>query len=362
MKHRPDLGLQDVLTSAAGALGAPGFTDIMGIGSSSLVVVCLIDGLAATAIEGHPDLFPHLASAGGGSIEAPFPTTTATGLVTLGTGLLPGQHGIVGAAFRLPETEEILSPLRWGSSPSPIAVQPEPTVFERVQEAGVTAVCVGPRQYANSGLTRAAFRGSEYHDAESIGDRVRVIADLDGMAKRSPVLAYAYWPALDRAGHEFGIDSAQWRDAATDVDRLIAEMRATIGSHGSLIVTADHGMVDTQQRIWIDDVPDLQADVNAIAGEPRMRHLYTDQSDAVIVRWSRQLGTNVTLMTRTEAIGEGIFGPVDPFLAERIGDVIAMPSPGVILASRRFDDLVSRLPGQHGGLTDDERRIPGLLV
>lgn len=362
MNHRPDLGLQDVLTSAAGALGAPGFEDVLGIGSSSFVVVCLVDGLGATSIERHPELFPHLADAGGGSIEAPFPTTTATGLVSLGTGLLAGEHGVVGAAFRLPETGDLLSPLKWGSAPSPIAVQPEPTVFERAHEAGIVAFSIGPRQYANSGLTRAAFRGSTYRDAASIDERVQAIRDLRPISSKTPVLAYVYWPALDRAGHEFGVDSQQWRDAAKEVDRLIGALREAMGAHGSLVVTADHGMVDVHTRIWMDKVHELLADVQAVAGEPRMRHLYTEQPETVIARWSRHLGTDATLLTRAAAINEGFFGAVDPFLEERIGDVLALPAPGVVLASARFDDLVSRLPGQHGGLTDDERRIPGLLL
>jgi len=362
MRHRPDLGLQDVLTSAAGALGAPSCDDAIGIGSSSFVVVCLVDGLGATLVERHPELFPHLMAAGGGSIEAPFPTTTATGLVSLGTGLLPGEHGIVGASFRLPETEELLSPLKWGSTPSPIAVQPEPTVFERVQEAGILGVSIGPRQYAHSGLTRAAFRGSTYREAASIEERVQAIGDLNSISSSAPVLAYAYWPALDRAGHEFGVDSPQWREAAKHVDHLVAAMRQAIGAHGTLVVTADHGMVDVQKRIWIDNVSELRADVHAVAGEPRMRHLYTDLPDTVIARWTRQLGDDATLLTRAAAIEAGYFGAVDPLLEERIGDVIALPAPGVVLASAGVDDLVSRLPGQHGGLTEDERRIPGLLL
>jgi len=139
-------------------------------------------------------------------------------------------------------------------------------------------------------------------------------------------------------------------------------MREAIGAHGSLVVTADHGMVDVQRRIWIDTIYELLTDVQAVAGEPRMRHLYTDVPDTVIARWTRQLGDDARLVTRAAAIDAGYFGAVDPLLEDRIGDVIALPAPGVVLASARVDDLVSRLPGQHGGLTEDERRIPGLLL
>jgi predicted AlkP superfamily pyrophosphatase or phosphodiesterase len=363
MKHNPDIGLGDVLTSAAGALGAPNFIDSIGISDSSVVVVCLVDGLGAVAIEEHEQLFPTLMKARGGSIEAAFPTTTSTGLVSLGTGLNPGMHGVVGASFWLPETGEVLAPLRWGSTPSPFAVQPEPTVFERIQDVGVTCFSVGPKSYIHSGLTRAAFRGSEYLSAESVDDRSSLVADIaDRSSGKGPSLIYVYWPALDRTGHEFGVDSRCWREAAADVDALIAKLHRALPPGGRLVVTADHGMIDTKSRVWIEDDHRLSIDVRAIAGEPRMRHLYTDVPEDVAQRWSSVLGDTAQILTRESAIRVGLFGEVDDVVAERIGDVVALPDDGILLASHTYDELVSSLPGQHGGRTEAERRIPALIL
>ncbi len=49
-------------------------------------------------------------------------------------------------------------------------------------------------------------------------------------------------------------------------------------------------------------------------------------------------------------------------MIDRIGDLVVLPSPGVIVASRSFDPLQSSLAGQPGGLTDAERRIPPLIL
>ena len=366
MRHNPDVGLGSVLTSAAGALGVPGFTDVLELGRCSCAVVLLVDALGASVLEHHEDLFPALVRAQGGSIEAAFPTTTSTGLVSLGTGLDPGIHGIVGATFWLPDTSELLGPLRWGSSPSPFAVQPEPTVFERVQDFGVSCFCVGPQTYSHSGLTRAAFRGSEYLAADTIADRADIVAAIAGKASwTSPSLVYVYWPALDRAGHEFGIDSRPWRSAASDVNALVLALHEALSTDARLVITADHGMLDTRSRIWIEDDHRLSIDVRAIGGEPRMRHVYTnhaDDADDVALRWSSVLGEQARIMTRTVAVNEGLFGAVDPAVSERIGDVIALPTDGLLLASHIVDELVSSLPGQHGGLTDAERRIPALIL
>lgn len=361
MEHRFDLNLSHVLPSAAAALDVPGFNDDLGLGRRSFVVVCLIDGLGATSIEAHPELFDALDPARGGSIEAAFPTTTPTGLASLGTGMTAGRHGIVGASFWLPDEEQVLSPLHWGRRPTPSAVQPESTVFERVQRTGVRAVTIAPRAYSNSGLTHAVLRGSEYLPAEDAAQRAAHLRSI--MAASERALIYVYWADLDRAAHEFGSTSGQWRQAAAEVNRLLGDLRAELRADATLVVTADHGIVDCHERIWVEDFPALTAGVRLWAGEPRMRHLYVDDDAPEIARrWQWELGDRVEVLLRQQAIDRGLFGDVDPLLTDRIGDVLVISRGRSIVASRTFDDRVSNLIGHHGGLSDDERRIPALLL
>ena len=361
MQHRPELGLADVLTSGASAVGAPGFVDTLGVGECSLVVVCLIDGLGAEMIEHNLDVFDSLNGAHGGSIEAAFPTTTPTGLATIGTGMAPGRHGLVGASFWLPDIDAVLSPLHWGRDPLPQSVQPEPTIFERTVAAGVRSVTIAPAAYANSGLTSAVLRGSEYLPAETAHERVDRLRAVS--ADGRPCLAYIYWAALDRAAHEFGLDSDTWRRAAADVDTLIGMLRSSLPASSALIVTADHGMVDCDERVWLEDVPELLAGVRQIAGEPRMRHLYVDgEPDVVSRRWSDFLGERARVLLQVDAINEGLFGDVDENLVGRIGDVLVIAQGSCIVASHTVDERVSLLRGHHGALSDAERRVPGLIM
>jgi len=361
-----NLALFDVLPSAAAAVGVPRCEDRLGIGLADVVIVCLVDGLGASDVEEYPQLFESLADARGGSIAAAFPTTTATGLASLGTGLPSGQHGIVGASFLLPETGRTLNPLHWGSDPPSVAVQPERTVFEHIATAGVDAVAIGPAAYAGSGLTRAVLRGAQYVHAESTSERIdrATAAIADAAKRRVPLVAYVYWPALDRAGHEHGVGTAPWMEAAGQVNSLVHGLRSVLPEAGRLVVTADHGMVDAGHRIWWEDEPALRWGVRVLAGEPRMRHVYVDDEthEGVCQRWHDVLGERARVYPRATAIAAGLFGPVDPALADRIGDIVVVAEPGTSIASRRVDGRVSALPGQHGGDSDRERRIPGLIL
>ena len=354
--------LADVATSAAAAIGVAPFTDVLGIGPARHVVVCLIDGLGANLLQRNATWAPRLSALSGRPINAVFPTTTPVGLGSFGTGLLPGAHGLVGASFMLPEIDDVLNPLHWGAEPVPMAVQPERTVFETVSRAGVTMTTVSHAAYRDSGLTRAVLRGSDYRDAEGIDDRVAEVASVLAASDRS--FTYVYWAQLDRTGHEFGVDSTQWRAALARADALVGGLIDTLPPGAALVVTADHGMVDCPRelRVQIEDDPLLMAGVVRIAGEPRARHVYVRDGAAADVAqaWSSVLGPSARVLLRAQLIDQGLFGPVDVTLTERIGDIMAVCCGSTMLGSR-VDSLVSGLIGQHGALTEDELLIPALV-
>ena len=196
----------------------------------------------------------------------------------------------MGAAFEYPETGELLSPLQWGAHPSPVAVQPEPTVFEKVARSGATMTTVSPGAYRDSGLTRAVLRGADYVPADDIDQRVAAVAAL--LRAAGPSFTYVYWPELDRVGHEFGVASREWRLALQRADALVGRLVDALVPGSTLLVTADHGMVDcpTEQRIDIEANPLLMAGVRRVAGEPRARHLYVAAGAEADVQAAWQAG------------------------------------------------------------------------
>ncbi|MBK9740069.1 MAG: alkaline phosphatase family protein [Actinobacteria bacterium] len=358
----PRLTLADVGTSAAAAIGVPGFRDTLLVGPCEQVVVCLIDGLGWNLLAGHRQHAPNLTALSGGTVDAAFPTTTPVGLGAFGTGLLPGAHGLVGASFFLPETGAILSPLHWGDDPPPVVIQPEPTVFEQVARSGARMTTVSPEAYRDSGLTRAVLRGADYRGAEAIEDRLDQVSSV--LSVGGPSFTYVYWFELDRIGHEFGVDSDQWRDALGRADALVGRLVDALPVGATLVVTADHGMVDCPpgERIQIEEDAALMLGVERVAGEPRARHVYCVEGAApdVAAAWREVLGERAQVLTRADIVDGGLMGHVDPSLVERIGDVMAVSRGAAMLASK-VDTTVSRLLGQHGALTADEVLIPALV-
>jgi len=326
------------------------------------VVVLLVDGLGARQLAGHPDVAPVLSGLPElGPLAAPFPSSTAVSLTSLGTGLPPGMHGIVGTSFRL-EDGTTLAPLQWGEVPNPVLTQPEPTLLERAEAAGALVVSAAPAAFRASGLTRAALRGGEYPGADSLQDRVTIAADTVARARVQgrPSLVYAYWPDLDKAGHVHGVGSGQYRAELARVDSLVAGLVDLVDVDVALLVTADHGLVDVpdERRIDLDSLPALRRGVRTVLGEPRVRHVYTDPAATRQVHrtWSSELGDRAEVLLRHQVAD--LLGPLDEWHAERVGDVVAVATEDWGLVSDRVDRIVSGLRGQHGGLTADEVEIP----
>ncbi len=351
------VALHDVLPSVAASLGVPGYVDLMDLPRSDRYVVCLIDGLGWMALQDHPEHAPFLHSLGGACIEADFPTTTPVGLASLGTGLPTGEHGFVGASFWLPETQSVLAPLHWPSDLPVSMVQPEPTIFEVIARHDRDSVSIGAADYAMSGLTRAVLRGSRYENADTSAEVVHKVGNSKAAC------TYVYWSALDRVGHAAGTESEEWRAQLGVVDVLVRDITNAVAPGTTIIVTADHGMFDTDaaHRRPIDESAFLRSGVRCIAGEPRVRHVYFREpvDDHVVDMWRTELGEYADVLTRAEA--EPLFGPVAPGVEERIGDLVCVARDRWVLTSHG-DPRVSRFPGQHGALSDAERLIPGIVI
>ena len=355
-----------VLPGAARALGIPTGLDAVDLPASHAVCVVLLDGLGAELLAEAAVHAPFLArmSATGRTLRAGCPTTTATSLGSFGTGLPPGRHGLVGYRVLDPDRDELLNELGWHPDTDPRAWQPHPTVFETAQAAGVSVTRIGNPEFAGSGLTEAAQRGGAFLGLKSL--RHRVSAAADALLQGERALVYLYWGEIDAVGHAVGWRSHRWRHALHHADRLLAGLASRLPTGGTLVVTADHGMVDIPRarRFDLAMAPALRDGIRIVGGEPRFAQLYCEPGVAADVagRVAAELGESAWVRTREQAVAEGWFGPVEDRVRRRIGDVlVASRGTSVFIDSSTMNHHELALVGHHGSLTEAEQLVP-LLV
>ncbi|QBI55248.1 alkaline phosphatase family protein [Streptomonospora litoralis] len=354
-------------TSVLASLGVAGEPDPLRLPPVRRACVLLVDGMGWQALGEYRVHAPFLAELleTGTHIAAGCPTTTATSLATMGTGRVPGHHGVVGYQVAVPGTERVLNQLRWGDPDIvPEDWQPHATAYERAERAGVRTAYIADGAYRGSGLSRASARGARYVGADSATElAVRAGEALGGDDR---VLAFVYHSDLDSFGHVYGVDSPYWRLHLGHVDRLAEQIADSLPPDSALYITADHGMVDTapDTRVDVESEPAFAAGVRLRAGEPRARHLYTREGAAadVAATWRDLLGERALVLTREEAVADGLFGDVEDAVRPRIGDVVAFARGATALVAPASERTVSRLIGHHGSLTSAELRVPLLQV
>lgn len=357
-------GLGVDVTTGTGITGSVARATL-GLPRAQRAVVVLVDGLgSANLIEraGHaPFLRSLLPDAR--HLTTVFPSTTAAAIGSFGTGTAPGRTGLLGYTQLNPGTGTLANMVSWEGAPAPTELQRETPIFATAAAAGIAVTSVGPAKFEGSGMTVAALRGSRYHRAESLADRVAATVRL--LAR--PGLVYLYWGDVDKTGHHLGCGSAEWGAELEQVDRELAGLARSAPRGTLLALTADHGMIDVDAQRWdVATTPALAAGVRLVGGEPRACHVYVEpgQREAVAARWAQTLGDAALVLPGEAAVAHGLFGPaVRAGAVAAVGDVVvALRGRATVVDSRTQTAASLALIGVHGSLTEPEVRVPLLAA
>ena len=248
--------LGEALPAVAAALGVPVAGDPgWALPLAPAYVVLLVDGLGAELLRRNAASAPYLSSltSVGGQVTSGVPSTTAASLTSLGTGLPPGSHGVVGFTTRVPETGRLLNALHWDKTVDPLEWQPQPTLFERLCAANVDVQVVSKREFKGSGLSMASQRGAHFVGADRLGERISAVTKARSYRGRTrPRLVYVYEGDLDWIGHRYGVNSSQWRHQLVAIDAQAQQLRAALPAQTRLLILAEavvkRAMIDSAAR------------------------------------------------------------------------------------------------------------------
>src|SRR4051812_17267674 len=232
-------------------------------------VLLVLDGLGWDLLQAHRAQVPNLIAMEGGRISTVAPSTTASALTSITTGLAPSSHGIVG--FRMRTDGTVLNVLRWSVPPGRQA--PDPFSVQRQSAFRGRPVPVVTRsEFRRTGFTEAHLRGAPFHGWSTAAVLIEHCRRLVSAGER---LVYAYYPGVDTVAHEYGLGGTDSdglghtsylaREIAF-ADELVERMIGALPDDVALVVTADHGQVEVEEWLTLDSVLD---GVSTIAGEGR---------------------------------------------------------------------------------------------
>ena len=383
---RPDYengSIVNLVSSIISALGNSSAThnplsllDTNVISTKKNVVFIVLDGLGYNFImeQGSSFIKSNLV----GNCTSVFPSTTATAITSFLTGMSPAQHAVTGWFVYLKELGTISAILpfkpRYGGeifSKSDIFAKDifkQSTIFEKFNRKSYT---LSNDYIINSDYTKFYSKGSTSvaYKKESIENFVTNLRTLVQDIPEEKFI-YAYWPTFDTLAHKNGIHSLNCKNHYQELSLALENFIYSISKTDSVvIVTADHGLIDSPKEALIDlDLhPELRDTlVMPLSGDPRAAYCYVKQGMTDIFEnyVHEHLAEVCSLYKSTELVERNFFGldEPNPKLWDRIGDYVLIPKENYVIKDKVLGESPHYYTGHHGGVSEDEMYVPVIVI
>jgi len=335
------------------------------------VILLVVDGLGYSYLLKHGSgswLKENLC----GSMTSVFPSTTASGITTFATGQPPSRHAITGWFVHLKElgvVSKILfcEPRLGGGKFSQAGID-----IKDIVGSGPIADKLKTKSYviAPGFIVRGPFSRATRGRAVPLPyeDLPGLFAMMGKALKRDDEgsFIYAYWPEFDHLCHLHGVNSSKVKAHFRELDDSISRFGQSAKRDGVLLlITADHGLVDTPKTktIYLDNHPQLKQCLSLpLCGEPRVVYCYVHPEKALLFKKyiGDKLKGKCRLYSRDQILSLGFYGP-GPFtsrLADRIGDFVLIMEDGFCLKDFLLGEERFYLKANHGGTTFQEMMVP----
>ncbi|MCR4322643.1 MAG: alkaline phosphatase family protein [Candidatus Azambacteria bacterium] len=307
-----------------------------------------------------------------GKITSVYPPTTSAAITTFATGVAPQQHAVTGWFMHLKEVGTVSTILRFcpRAGGAPFSAQ------------GVSIIDVLDVKTLSSQMEVSAYEitrndliDSDYSAMVSEGKTVLGYDTLNGFftqikqaiqhhKKRKYI--FAYWPSIDSLCHEYGTNSTEVNVHFRELDKKMkAFLRSIQGTDTTVIITADHGLIDVPKErvIKLADHPKLQEYLTLpFCGDSRTKYCYVHpakakQFEAYV---KTKLRNYCEMHTSEDFIKKGYFGlfTQNPKLADRVGDYVLCMKENYIFFDEVLGENKHINKGNHAGGSKEEMFVP----
>lgn len=339
------------------------------------IVLLVIDGLGDYYVNELADkgLFATHRHA---QLTSVFPSTTATAITTYMTGLAPQQHGITGWFTYMPQLQQVVTVLPCTARGDKTllsaqgvdiaALHRHPVIFEQLQRHSYV---VSPAKIVESDYNRTHSGQAQRIGYENLPQMFQHIETLIKHDSENKYI-YAYWPEFDHLSHVHGNQSdqvaAHYRELQQQVEKFL---QAVTGSDTLLLISADHGFIDTtpQRMITVNEHPLLQECLRLpLCGEPRAAYcyLYPHKQQQFLDYIGEHFQAQLEVVESVKLYEQGAFGigEAHPELSARIGDYTLLMKENYIIKDWLAEETPFFHYGVHGGISEREMFVPLIVL
>jgi predicted AlkP superfamily pyrophosphatase or phosphodiesterase len=333
------------------------------------IVLILIDGLGYEYLKKYgrdSELNKHCIK----KITSVFPSTTASAVTALETGVAPQQHGITGWFMFLKEIGILAKILpfkaRYGGELFTSEniqrkdIFTEKRIIEKINVPGFTFY---PEHIVDGQVNK---KNKSLLDYKNLNRLFLLIKKTIKSSNKRKYL-YAYWDKFDTLCHENGSGSKKVKKHFEELDKKIFSLSKSLkGSNTIIIVTADHGLIDTlekSKKILIKNHPKLIKTLTMpLSGEPRVAYCYVhpDKNTEFKKYVHDNLDYCCEVYKSVDLLKKGVFGigKVNEKLIDRIGDYVLVMKKNYIIKDFLITEKEKCHIGNHGGTSKEEMFVP----
>jgi GrpB-like predicted nucleotidyltransferase (UPF0157 family) len=316
--------------------------------SSDHVILMVLDGMGKVIIENNLDEKSFLRQNIKKIITSVFPPTTVAATTALISGKLPGLTGWVGWHQYFEKIDKFV----------PLFKHEEYYTGEIIEEDIVNQE-IGYTPFSKDLKDVKAyelyphFMPDGFLEFDQMCERLVQISN-----NQEKSYTYAYWDKPDHLIHDYGCYHQQIKNNLNDLNNSVENMSKRLGPKTTLIVTADHGLIDVKP-IEINSFSNLTKHLKRLpAVEGRATVFYVNDKEAFKEEFNKYFSSFFDLYTQAEFIELG-------FLGDDVNKAIPFLGDFIAIAKRQYYFNAKKAPGSfvgaHAGITSDEMLVPLII-
>lgn len=347
--------------------------DLSSFPSQKNILLIVIDGLGYKFLNRHGKesfLYKHLQ----GKITSVFPATTACAMTAFSTGVPAQQHGLTGWFVYLKELGTVSAILPFSSRACSLPLSSETALYKEIfnqksffEDLNAKSFFILNKDFANSPYSKLANKGAERLPFKNIDDFFKQTKKAVSQSGRT--FTVAYWDKFDATSHTDGANSSKTINHFHELDKKIQSLSDSIKNEVTIIVTADHGLIDTKKEDTInvkDHLKFAETLVLPLSGDSRTVYCYVRPDK--IKQFEDYVKTTFKkyceLHKSANLIKEGYFGLFEPNpeLVNRIGDYTLIMKENYLMKDLVLGEKRSTFIGHHSGLSKEEMLVPLVII
>jgi len=342
----------------------PELDNILNTKKYKKIIFLVMDGMGNNLINKYlKDSF--LAKYNMGPISSVLPSTTTAAMNTYYSGLQPIEHAWLGWSCFFKECSRTINLFpgtdKYTNDPvnfNYLDIIKYKDIFTQIKEVNdVEQIVIQPKYLSNNYPVKNV-------KVKNINSLVKQLKKQSKGNKNKFIFAYCAEP--DSLEHKLGPSDKNVENILVKFNKLIEKKFKKIKDDTLLIISADHGQIDVEETVYLEDYKDLLDTLIMLPSiEPRAASFFVkkDKKLEFETLFNDIFKDKYVLFKKEEVLRHRLFGNNTPHFKvdDFLGDYLAIGIGRTIIDYKR-DENGFIFKGHHAGLHSDEVNIPLIVI